>query len=477
MTEEANSSDLVVRAGYDVQLYDFELAILETLTQNGLPTESVFVKINERLAVSRNIGNVLTKISHDQRQRSVYISKFVAAVAVGLFDSALNYLWDETIFELRKRVARYDLSYFYDNAVRNPDKRKNLKTTEDLVNIDDGELIHGAKAIGLISELGFKHLDYIRFMRNWASAAHPNQNEITGLQLISWLETCIREVISLPLSDIAVEIKRLLANVRANSISDTEAREIAVFFLKLTQHQVNNLASGFFGIYTRLDTTSQTRQNIHRLLPPLWERVDETTRQQFGIKYGTFVANNDQEKNLARQFLELVSALPYIPDALRAAEIETAIDNLLIAHRGLNNFYNEPPFARELQRLVGNVGKVPEAINEIYVLGLVEVFLTNGNGITRSADPIYRTLIDHFNSRQALIAILSFNDTNIASRLQFPLCQRKYRELLGMMKIKVSESAVKELIDDIEGYTGSLDIMKDNNNFRRKVNILQKILG
>ena len=25
-------------------------------------------------------------------------------------------------------------------------------------------------------------------MRNWASAAHPNQSELTGLNLISWLE-------------------------------------------------------------------------------------------------------------------------------------------------------------------------------------------------------------------------------------------------------------------------------------------------
>jgi len=35
-------------------------------------------------------------------------------------------------------------------------------------------------------------------MRNWASAAHPNQNQITGLQLIGWFETCTKEVIALP---------------------------------------------------------------------------------------------------------------------------------------------------------------------------------------------------------------------------------------------------------------------------------------
>ncbi len=477
MGDETSSSDLVAVPSYDVQLQNFEIALLDTLRQNGLPTESVFVEVVERITVSRNLEDVLTRISLEQRQRSIYISKFLAAVAAGLFDAALNYLWDQTILELRNRVSRYDLSYFYDNAVRSTEKRKNLKNVDHLVDIDDSELIHGAKEIGLISELGYKHLDYIRSMRNWASAAHPNQSELTGLQLASWLQTCIREVISLPISDVAIEIKRLLANVKTNSISNGEAKEIAVFFLKLTQEQVNNLASGFFGIYTRSDTTTQTRHNIHRLLPLLWERVDEPTRQQFGIKYGTFVANNDQEKNLARQFLELVSAMPYMPDALRGAEIGAAIDNLLIAHRGLNNFYNEPPFARELKRLVGPEGKVPPQANKIYVIGLVEVFLSNGNGVARNAEPIYRTLINLFDSEQALIAILSFNNSNIASRLQFPLCRKKYLELLDLMKIKVSEAAVKELVDEIEAYKGSLENMREDTRIRRKVAITQRIIS
>src|SRR6266403_6153211 len=44
----------------------------------------------------------------------------------------LNYLWDETIHELRKPVVRYDLEYFFDLAVTNPEKRKKLSTEEDL---------------------------------------------------------------------------------------------------------------------------------------------------------------------------------------------------------------------------------------------------------------------------------------------------------------------------------------------------------
>jgi len=152
--------------------------------------------------------------------------------------------------------------------------------------------------------------------------------------------------------------------------------------LELTSEQANNLASGFFGIYTSDDTTSQTRENIHKLLPRLWGRVDETTRNQFGVKYGRFIANNDQEQSqLAHKFLEVVSGISYIPENLRAAEIDTAVDNLVSVHRQWNNFYNEPPFARELQRIIGARGSVPTQVKEKYTLALVDVFITNGNGV------------------------------------------------------------------------------------------------
>jgi hypothetical protein len=97
------------------------------------------------------------------------------------------------------------------------------------------------------------------------------------LQLISWLETCIKEVISLPLSNIVIEIKKLLANIKNNVLTEEYVKQIAPFFINLTQQQVNNLALGFLGIYTDPSTTPQTRQNIHYLLPYLWERIGYCT--------------------------------------------------------------------------------------------------------------------------------------------------------------------------------------------------------
>jgi hypothetical protein len=253
---ENSDSSLIVSSNYEVQLNEFEESLLKFIALHDLPTESILIPINERIRVLRNVQDAIALLKSDKKRRSIYISKFIAATASGLFDSALNYLWNETVSELRQRIADYDLPYFYDNAVTNPEKRKILSTAKDLEKIDDIELIQGAREIELISDLGFRHLNFIRDMRNHASAAHPNQNEITGLLLIGWLETCIREVISLPEPYMATKIKRLLARVKTNSIDDIAAEQIATTFDRLTAEQVNNLASGFFWYLY------QTRYNV-----------------------------------------------------------------------------------------------------------------------------------------------------------------------------------------------------------------------
>lgn len=476
MSDEENKK-LVPRGDYAIQLQIFEEGFLSVVEGYGLPSQNIFVSVPERATVFRNIDAVLHQLDNKQKSNSIYLSKFLAATASGLFDAALNYLWDETIQEIRKRAIQYDVSYFYDNATHE-EKRKKLHGPEDIIKLDDAELIQGARNIGLISELGYKHLDYIRYMRNWASAAHPNQNQLTGLQLVSWLETCIKEVISLPLSNIVIEIKQLLGNIKENQLSEDDAKQIAPFFINLTRQQTSNLVSGFSGIYIDESTTPQTRQNIHYLLPYLWERVDEDTKQSFGIKYGKYIANNDQEKaKLARQFLEIVNGVAYIPDGLKAAEIEIAMQNLLSAHRNMSNFDSEPAFAKQLTGLIGQAGNVPTQVRNNYVLGVVEVFLTNGNGVAWNAEPYYIELIKKFSQDEAIIAMLSFTAEHIASRLQFSLCQQKYQEFIDLIKGKISSLAALEVLYAIENYGGPLDKMGSDSRMKQKVQSMNVILG
>ena len=462
---------------YPQDLTTFENAMLSFLHKCNLPAEGIFTDVRERIRIFQNIDTVLYLLDKELCQKSVYLSKFLAAGAAGLFDASLNYLWDETVLQLRLRVAQFDLEYFYDNAVGG-DKRQQFSTQDDLVKLQDSELINGARKIELISEVGYQHLVYISYMRNWASAAHPNQVQITGLQLVSWLETCIKEVISLPVPSGVVRIKKLLGNIRKNRLSVDEAKEIGQTFVELTQEQASSLGQAFFGIYTKVDTDEPTRQNVRYLLPFIWPLIDEDTKVSFGIKYGYFAANNEaKSKQYSKEFLESVNGNAYIPDSIREVHIQRAITNLLNAHRGFNNFYNEVPWAKHQRSEVGTPISIPQKINKIYVLAVVEVFLTNGNGISWDAEPVYKDLISNFDVTQATIAMATLNTSNVKNYVGFSqLCLNKYLELLKLVRDKMTNPTTLALLDNILKYKSSVKsllsdakIMADLKNYEHLV--------
>lgn len=458
-------------------LKNFETFFLSLVNRYGLPSQDLFIDISERSTVIQNIHSILYQLSDEQKKNLIYLSKFLSAVTIGLFDTALNYLWNGTIQEIRKKVINYDVDYFYDIATDERDQKKSNKT-KDITKLDDMKLIQGSKDIGLISEFGFHNLNHIRYMRNCASAAHPNQNQITGWQLVFYLETCIKEVISRPLSDSVTEIKRLLGNIKKNQITPQEAEKIAAFFIHLPQREVNNLASGFYGIYTDESTTDETRRNIFYLLPYLWERVDEDTRQLFGSKYGKYVANNEQPKgSLAKEFLEIVDGFAYYPDDIKAVDIEKSVKDLLSAHQDKSNLSTEPLFAHQLASLIGHTGKLPIKVRQTYVLGLVEVFLTNGSDVEQDAESYYIELINKFSQEEAIIAIFSFTVENIAFQLRSPLCQNKYKELISLIKGKIYSPLVLALLEDIETYDGQLNNMLCNPIMEQKIDSMKKILS
>lgn len=409
------------------------------------------------------LGNVeagLNRLNSTQRARSLYISKMFAATAVGLFDAALNYLWDETVSELRGRVASYDLAYLFDIAVASPERRKHLSTPEDLRRVDDVDLLRAAREIGLINPTGHAQLDHIRYMRNYASAAHPNQVELTGLQLAGWLETCIKQVITLPVDTVTAETGRLLRNIKEARLLAPEVEATTAFFDQLPGDRPDALAAGFFGLYTDPTSSPITKDNVRRLWPALWPHVADDARHEFGTRYARYVANADHaQAQAARELFDLVDAQAYLPEPVRAAELASAIDALFSAHHGLNNFHTEPSAARHLERLVGEQGDVPSSLVPKYTAGLIEVFLTNGHGVAFGADSVYRELIGRFDPHQAGVALRSFSQSTIAARLQHSLPQRQWETLLNLLEPKLTSRSDRELLEAVRRFTGSPHVL------------------
>ena len=58
----------------------------------------------------------------------------------GLFDYALNAIWNEVVIDLRKKAALYGLDIFFDAAAGGSKTREFYKTEDDLAALKDSVL-------------------------------------------------------------------------------------------------------------------------------------------------------------------------------------------------------------------------------------------------------------------------------------------------------------------------------------------------
>ena len=428
----------------------FTGALVAYLGDLGLPTQNVLVPTGERQRVIANLPGVIALIDHAKRGEALYLSKFIAACGAGLFDAALNFVWDETVVNLRKKVARFDLDYFYDSVVTDPSRRSKLRDETDLTKIEEWELIRGCHLTGILSDIGFRHLDYIRDMRNWASAAHPNQNELSGLQLISWLETCIREVIAKEPEAAAIEVKRFLSSIRNSNLTEQDAQHIRSGMEHLPADIVRSLLRTLFGMYTGDNATTQVRSNIKLIARKCWDLAPEDARYECGLRFSTFAANGEvTRRTAANEFLTGIEGLGYLPPDTLAVEMAERVTALYNAHSAFNNFYNEPAHAKNLLSYVPATGRIPEAIRRSYVKTLIMAKIGNGYGVSVMAIQYYDAMIGRFTEEEFKELVKLPTDREFAARLSLRSCAPSYRavvqSLLSMTTNQITLAAMNTI--------------------------------
>jgi len=415
------------------------------LVSLNLPNERVLVAIKERGVVIGNMPIIIDRLTPDQQQRALYISKFIASCGVGLFDSALNYLWNETIVNLRSKVILFDLEYFYDSTIGDTKKRTDFKSEKDLEKLDDWELIRGCRETGIISDMGYKHLDYIRDMRNFASAAHPNHTQITGLQLLSWLETCIIEVLAKEPEGPVLEVRKLLQNIRTQTLTKHDANPIIVNIKRLPQDLTHSLLRALFGMYVDERQDVLVRENIDLFAIEVWNNSDNSAKNDIAFKYAVFSVNAElPKKELAKQFLTTVEGLGYISEDQRAMEIREISEKLLRAHNGFNNFYNEDPHAKTLIKYIPSSGSVPQLVRSYYVKVLMICKLGNSYGVANAAEPYYNQMIDRFQDPEFTELLKLLDDSEIVVIFNDAIRANRFIKILVPLKEKIKSENLKK---------------------------------
>ena len=102
--------------------------------------------------------------------------------------------------------------------------------------------------------------------------------------------------------------------------------------------------------------------------------------------------------------------------------------------------------------------------------------MTNGNGVAVNADDIYVEILSSLHAHQAIITALSFTEPRILSSLQFRISERKFKEMLEIVKPSITSPPVNDLINIENNYKGQLQHLLNDKTVKTSLESLRTLL-
>jgi hypothetical protein len=310
---------------------------------------------------------------------------------------AINYLWSKTSTALKKELSVVGVKLLGEMLGR----------TDVDENDDVEDILTTADAIRLAEELGvvtstdamrLRHINELVTHFSNLDASECDIEEIDEAEAMASLKACIKGVLGRPKVDVAKKFVEFRGALEGESLRSEDPRvemlqNSPYFFLKLTISVLMNAAKGSQGA-----TLEHALANTNLLVPLMWERIRDTEKWQIGKTYAE--AYSDGKKMVVsglKSALLKVHGFDFVPENLRSDTFIKAADQIVIAHEGMNNFYNEASPVKNLLKL-GSI--IPTPALPSCMSALLCVVLGNSYGTAWSATPDAYRLLDSLSTER-----------------------------------------------------------------------------
>lgn len=430
----------------NIELPAIPNAILPALSQLtaslGIP-RNVLASEEEIEYAWRDLPRELREIPSDLRGE--LIARMCVAVSAGLFDGAMNYIWNASILHLRQKIRNFGLAVVA-QIIQNDFEEKHL------LELQDSRLLELCLKLNIVNEDGFFFLDQCRDVRNNFSAAHPTMGSVNDREFTTFLNRCVRYALADSASPTGVEISAFITAVKGNKFNDHQC-QIWIQRLKETHEaQRQLLVNMIHGVYCDPATPEPARLNSLDICTGLKESLTSAIKSDLINNHSDYIAKGLEDKHTASaQFFEKLGLLSLLNESELHVVLSRAVDRLWNAHNGMNNFYNESPFAERLLEL-SQQSAIPETIQDHFVQTISCCRAGNGFGVANSAVPYYNKLIQSFSPREIATLVRSALDRgSVLGRrlLTNSSCRTRFKEALLLIDSASVPSGVKTGYDTL----------------------------
>lgn len=400
--------------------------VIEALTDAlGVPRD-VLASNEEIEGAWAALPRVLAKIPPELRDEQV--ARACVAVGVGLFDSAINYIWNQSIVLLREKVKTFGL-----NVVSQIDGKS---FDEDaLLDLKDAELLSLCLKLNLVTEQGYFYLDQCRDIRNNFSAAHPSVGPLDDHEVISFINRCAKHALSAEVSPKGVDVHAFMDAVKAGKFKSAQKDKWIERIEQTHEAQKELLMGTLHGIFCDPASSEEARVNSINICKAFVDEWSPKTKSELIDRHSDYLAQGDEKRHQASgQFFERLGLLSLLSESERHSMITNTAKQLLSVHQGFDNFYNEPPFAERLNKLLKQVA-TPDTAQQVVVEVVVTCAIGNPYGVSHAAVPHYHEMIKGFSPAEVGIMLaVPKSKTIAANRLKaHKACAERYKEILGLI--------------------------------------------
>lgn len=290
-------------------------------------------------------NDVSTLMSFNRTLSAKDANKIVKAFDNGLFDMAAEYIWSRTISTLKKNIMKFGEEFVAEMLDR-PD----VSSVEDISEYD---------VITLSSDLGFiNQTAKIEFMQFSEIIQHYMSNEDSDeefplTKVSDIVRSCVKHVLGFEKVDYEISFVSFRNRLRTEYIMEGHEiynqLKIAPYFYKRTVFKtMMNLAK------TTKDSAEREiiLNNMITIFVEIWPALSSEEKWVVGRSYAQCLNDGDNKLLIAlKSVLLKVKGFDYVPENLRSNTYIIAAKDLLSAHQGINNFYNEPGKAKYLAQM------------------------------------------------------------------------------------------------------------------------------
>jgi hypothetical protein len=298
------------------------------------------------------------------------------------YEMVSTYIWTKAINSLKNQLSKMGLTFISEMLDR-PDINEYTNIQQA---ISDFEAIMLAEELAVISRTAAFRLkqamETVTHFNNPELEDEP-ENELTEEEAKLIIRSCIQGALGYNKIEAPIDFKNFRVELEEVTLTEDSPYLLRLlqspyFFHRTTLKILLSIIKSATGAQLE-----NSLANSNLIIPKIWGNLKHPEKYQVGRSYSELFADGQTKAASGlKQVLLKVKGFDFVPEDLRSTSFIKVANEILVAHGGMNNFYNEPAPMNMLYRM-GSVIPIPAF--PVCITAILSVKLGNSYGVSVAA--------------------------------------------------------------------------------------------